>query len=76
MFLIINTYYRAVCCHCRGLTGNFVLFLYYAAPLSTVVAVFKQKSSASIYWPYCLMNCINAGLWMAYGVVRLRFRAC
>lgn len=50
-----------------GLLANFILLIFYAAPLSTVAQVFKTRSSASLYWPLCLMNVINSTLWVVYG---------
>ena len=55
---------------CRGIAANFVLLLYYSAPLSTVKTVLVTKSSASLYWPMCMMNVINSTLWVVYGRVR------
>eukprot|EP00891_Asterochloris_glomerata_P001526 jgi/Astpho2/1526/Aster-05400 len=50
-----------------GIAANFVLLLYYSAPLSTVKTVLVTKSSASLYWPMCMMNVINSTLWVVYG---------
>ena len=56
-------------CPSRGAAGNLVAFLYYGAPLSTMLEVIKTKNSASILLPLTVMNVINAALWTTYGFV-------
>jgi len=50
-----------------GITSNVVLLVYYCAPLTTVKEVLVTRSSASLYWPLCLMNVLNGSLWVGYG---------
>ncbi|DBA83844.1 TPA: hypothetical protein ACH3X1_006359 [Trebouxia sp. C0004] len=50
-----------------GITANVVLLIYYSAPLTTVKEVLVSRSSASLYWPLCLMNVLNGLLWVGYG---------
>jgi solute carrier family 50 protein (sugar transporter) len=45
-----------------------VLGLYYSAPLATLAKVVRERSSASLHWPMCLMNTVNGTLWFAYGL--------
>lgn len=56
-------------CMCRGITANVVLLIYYSAPLTTVKEVLVSRSSASLYWPLCMMNVLNGLLWVGYGRV-------
>lgn len=51
-----------------GATSVGVLGLYYSAPLATLAKVIRERSSASLHWPLCLMNAINGSLWFAYGL--------
>lgn len=51
-----------------GLAANFILVLYYGAPLSTVYAVLKTRNSASIYIPLSVCAMLNSTLWVAYGL--------
>lgn len=50
-----------------GITANVVLLIYYSAPLTTVKEVLVSRSSASLYWPLCMMNVLNGLLWVGYG---------
>jgi solute carrier family 50 protein (sugar transporter) len=50
---------RAAMASLYGLMNNAVLLAYYGAPLSTIGAVLKEKSSKSIYFPTVLINGIN-----------------
>lgn len=50
-----------------GVTANVVLLVYYCAPLTTVKEVLMTRSSASLYWPLCMMNVLNGLLWVGYG---------
>eukprot|EP00958_Prasinococcus_capsulatus_P004438 scaffold412_cov388-Prasinococcus_capsulatus_cf.AAC.12 len=45
-----------------------VLLVYYSAPLSTIVAVLKTRSSASLQLILCVANTVNGGLWTVYGL--------
>ena len=49
-----------------GVTVNLNLIFFYAAPLSTIVTVFKTKSSASIHRCTMIMNTSNAFFWCVY----------
>lgn len=60
---------HAAACTCRGITANVVLLIYYSAPLTTVKEVLVSRSSASLYWPLCMMNVLNGLLWVGYGRV-------
>ena len=51
-----------------GYVANGLLLLYYAAPLSTLAKVVRQKSSASINVPLSFMSVVNGGLWSSYGL--------
>ena len=51
-----------------GYVANVLLLLYYAAPLSTLAKVVRQKSSASINVPLSFMSVVNGGLWSSYGL--------
>ncbi|KAL3130843.1 hypothetical protein ABBQ38_000175 [Trebouxia sp. C0009 RCD-2024] len=50
-----------------GITANVVLLIYYSAPLTTIKQVIVTRSSASLYWPLCMMNVLNGILWFGYG---------
>ena len=51
-----------------GFTVNFILLVYYAAPLSTMFRVIKRRDSSSLHLPMGIMNLINGSLWVAYGI--------
>ena len=51
-----------------GYIANFVLVIFYGAPLSTLRDVLKTKSAASIYAPLSLLSGINGALWVTYGL--------
>ena len=55
---------------CRGFAAASAQVAYYAAPLSTLLKVVRQRSSASLHFPLCLANAINVACWLSYGVVR------
>lgn len=50
-----------------------ILGVYYAAPLSTIATVFRERDSSSLHWPMCMMNVINGLLWFAYGLATKDF---
>lgn len=50
---------RAAMAATYGLVNNAILLAYYGAPLSTISAVFKEKSAKSIYFPTVFINGIN-----------------
>lgn len=56
---------------CRGLGGNVVSLMYYAAPLSSMAEVIRTRNSASILLPMTAMNTLNAALWTTYGLAVL-----
>lgn len=41
---------------------------YYAAPLSTMAEIVKNKDCSSLFLPNILINCLNATLWLCYGL--------
>jgi solute carrier family 50 protein (sugar transporter) len=49
-----------------GLFANFVLLIYYAAPLTTVKQVIVTRNSRSLYLPLAVANTVNGG-GKAYG---------
>jgi solute carrier family 50 protein (sugar transporter) len=51
-----------------GFTANFILLLYYTAPLSTVITVVRTKSAATLHFPLAIMQILNGGLWFGYGL--------
>ena len=51
-----------------GFTANGILLMYYGAQLSTIVTVFKTKSSKTLNLPLSIMQTINGCLWLGYGV--------
>ncbi|PSC71016.1 cysteine desulfurase [Micractinium conductrix] len=51
-----------------GFTANAILIIFYAAPLSTVMGVLRTRSSATLNLPLSVMNIINGGLWLVYGL--------
>ena len=55
----------------RGFAAATAQVAYYAAPLSTLLKVVRQRSSASLHFPLCLANAINVACWLSYGVVSL-----
>lgn len=52
----------------RGIAGNCIALIYYAAPLSSMWDVIRLRNSASILLPLTIMNTTNAGLWTTYGL--------
>jgi uncharacterized protein with PQ loop repeat len=60
----------------RGVAGNVITLIYYAAPLSSMAEVIKTRNSASILLPMTLMNTLNAALWATYGVVCVECSQC
>lgn len=53
----------------RGLVANLITLLYYGSPLSSVLAVLRLKSSASLHRAMITANLANTSLWVAYGLV-------
>ena len=51
-----------------GFTANAILLIYYAAPLSTIVAVVRTRSAATLHLPLAVMQIVNGGLWLGYGL--------
>ena len=49
-----------------GVAVNLNLIFFYAAPLSTIVEVFRTKSSSSIHFWTMVMNTSNAFFWCIY----------
>jgi solute carrier family 50 protein (sugar transporter) len=45
--------------------------MYFAAPLSTIVQVFRTGDASTLYAPTILANFANATLWFFYGVIGL-----
>ena len=41
-----------------GLLCNFILVVYYSAPLTTLVTVVRTKSASSLHWPSCKFVCL------------------
>ena len=39
-----------------------------AAPLSTIVAVVRTRSAATLHLPLAVMQIVNGGLWLGYGL--------
>ena len=73
LFVLISAGWVAVKCTMPakdvfGYVANGLLLLYYAAPLSTLAKVVRQKSSASINAPLSFMSVVNGGLWTSYGL--------
>ena len=52
------------------MTSNAILLVFYCSPLTTVLEVLRNKSSASLHLPLSVMTIINGTLWVAYGLVR------
>lgn len=52
----------------QGITATCFIVLFYAAPLSTMYNVIKEKDSSSIHIPISLVMLLNAAFWFAYGV--------
>ncbi len=50
-----------------GSFGVIYAMLYYFAPLSTVMAVIRERDASSLYAPMILVNLTNAMLWTLYG---------
>jgi len=50
-----------------GFLCNFILVVYYSAPLSTLLTVVRTKSATTLHFPSCLMNLVNGTCWVAYG---------
>jgi hypothetical protein len=51
-----------------GVAVNMNLIFFYAAPLSSVVAILRTKSSISIHRPTMTMMSLNAFFWCVYGL--------
>ena len=51
-----------------GYVANGLLLLYYAAPLSTLAKVVRERSSASINPALSSVSALNGGLWFSYGL--------
>jgi solute carrier family 50 protein (sugar transporter) len=51
-----------------GIVANINNLFFYAAPLSTMVTVFRTKSSISIHRRTMIMNTANGAFWAAYGL--------
>lgn len=51
-----------------GVAVNINLIFFYAAPLSTIMSVFKTKSSDSIHFWTMIMNTMNAFFWCVYSL--------
>lgn len=51
-----------------GLLCDFFSICYYAAPLSSMAEVVRKRDASSLYLPAILVNCVNASLWMLYGI--------
>lgn len=49
---------------------NANLILFYAAPLQTMTAVISTGFSDSLHRPTVVLTCLNAMLWMTYGVAK------
>jgi uncharacterized protein with PQ loop repeat len=50
-----------------GLLASSTTIMYYASPLSALVAIFRTKSTKSLYMPQIAMNFVSVLLWMSYG---------
>jgi len=50
-----------------GITVNANLVFFYGAPLSTIFAVLKTRSSSSIHIPTMIWNTANGVFWAAFG---------
>jgi len=50
-----------------GIVVNLNLVVFYGAPLSTIVQVFKTRSSASIHRKTLVMGILNSFFWLVYG---------
>lgn len=74
VFIIVGavTCYRDLSDHTKrllwGYTCNTILITYYAAPLSTLVHVWRHKCSESLSLPLASANAVNGALWLAYGI--------
>ena len=51
-----------------GVCGNINLLFFYAAPLSTIAQVLKERNSASIHIWTMVTNTANGCLWTSYGL--------
>lgn len=51
-----------------GVAVNINLIFFYASPLSTIMSVFKTKSSDSIHILTMIMNTLNAFFWCVYSL--------
>jgi solute carrier family 50 (sugar transporter) len=54
-----------------GILCDFASISYYAAPLSTVVEILKQRDASSLYAPSIMMNFLNGFSWTVYGFAAL-----
>ncbi len=66
---IDNTNAIAINMQAIGLIGCCFGLSYYAAPLTTLVEVVKNKDSSSLYKPTLFANLINATMWVIYGLL-------
>ena len=57
-------------CTCirAGSVAVFNLLVFYASPLSNLVAVVKTRDASSIYAPLSVISVINGSLWTIYGL--------
>ena len=51
-----------------GFAVNINLFVFYGAPFSSIVKVFRERNSASIHIRTMITNSLNGIFWMAYGL--------
>lgn len=55
-----------------GLNCNIILLIYYGAPLSMIVKVFRTRSSSALHLPMVLANFVNGTMWFVYGLWGLK----
>lgn len=51
-----------------GYTCNAILITYYAAPLSTLLQVWRTRNASSLSLPLASANAANGALWLVYGL--------
>ncbi|CAJ1945930.1 unnamed protein product [Cylindrotheca closterium] len=56
-----------------GIVTNCIVVFFYAAPLSTIFQVLKEKHTASIHIPTMILNTLNSSFWCAYGIAIMDF---
>eukprot|EP00980_Cylindrotheca_fusiformis_P017531 scaffold5498_cov86-Cylindrotheca_fusiformis.AAC.5 len=51
-----------------GVLTNMILVFFYAAPLSSIKTVLRDRNTVSLHVPTMMLNTLNSSFWMVYGL--------